>query len=114
VPALRCEVLIVLVILLPLTRAKRLDFVYRSSPGEEISIGFAETRVTARFFVDLDFEPCVHGDKLGDQRPAKPGEAATTDHLPVRGLSRSHPRIYVAESPQASQDRGSSQSPVHS
>lgn len=51
-PSLRGEILIVLVILLPLSRARRCDFVNGSGSGEERTIGLAETPVAARLFVD--------------------------------------------------------------
>src|SRR5262249_33680713 len=59
------QTLIVLVILLPLAHAWRRDFVNGSGSGEERTIGFAETPVSARFFVDLDFKSGMHCDKCG-------------------------------------------------
>ena len=65
VPSPRCEILIVLVILLSLSCAKRCDFVNGSGSGEERTIGLAETPVAARFFVDLDFKSGMHCNESG-------------------------------------------------
>src|SRR5262249_22912305 len=65
VPSPRGEILIVFVILLPLARARRCDFVNGSGSGEERTIGLTETPVSARFFVDLDFKSGMDCDKSG-------------------------------------------------
>src|SRR4051812_4464752 len=65
VPALRCEVLIALVILLPRPCAKGFYFVNGSGPGEERTVRLAETRITTCFFVNLDFKSGMHRDKSG-------------------------------------------------
>src|SRR6476620_1352533 len=62
-PSLRGEILIVLVVLLPRSGSRSLDLVDRSSAGEETTVRLAETLVSARFFIDLDFKPGMDGNE---------------------------------------------------
>ena len=64
-PVSRCEIGVILIILLARPGAQRLDFVNGSGPGKEGPVRFAETRVAACFFVDLDFKSGVYRDKGG-------------------------------------------------
>src|SRR6266540_4544847 len=65
VPALRCEILSVLVVLLPGAGSSRLDLVNGARPGKEAAVRLAEALVAPCFFVDLDFIAGMYRDKGG-------------------------------------------------
>src|SRR5262245_50222326 len=62
-PSPSCQILSVLVVLLPSASAKQLDLVDRASPSEERAIGLIETGIAACFFVDLNFESRMYRHK---------------------------------------------------
>ena len=97
-PALRCEILVVLIVLLPRPRAVGRDRSLCASAN-----GLAETRIAARLFVDLNFKSGMHSDKSGvvrrvDRSGAGSGRRGSRKRTKTPELSLLLPPISLDES----------------